>query len=65
MPNRKGNYIGYSLPELRDGIVYFGCVAIMHPSTFLDIFGVKRFRALKRDVSEKRIEAYIKRWRHK
>lgn len=54
-------YIGYCAPVLRDGVVYAGIVA-MHPSCFLDIFGVDLFRKIKRDISKRRIENYIKKW---
>jgi hypothetical protein len=60
---KKGNYFGCSIPHLRDGIVHFGYVAAMHPSTFLDMFGIRRFRSMEVDVSKKRIEAYIRKWK--
>lgn len=63
MPDKNGNYHAYSLPQLKDGIIWFGCVAAMHPASFLDMFGVRRFRALKRDVSKAKIEAFIKKWK--
>jgi hypothetical protein len=60
---KDGNFIGYSLPELRDGIVWFGIGAAMHPAAFLDMFGVRRFRKLKRDVSKSCIEDFIAQWK--
>lgn len=65
LPNKDGNFIGYSLPELRDGIVWFGFGAAMHPASFLDMFGVRKFRALKRDVPKEKIERFIGRWKKK
>jgi len=61
-PNKDGNYLGYSVPYLRDGVVYFGAVACMHPSSFLDMFGKEKFLAMNADISKKRIQNYIKRW---
>ena len=55
------NYYGYCAPELRDGIVHMGLVQV-HPASFLDMFGADLFRKIKRDVSEKRIEKFIKKW---
>jgi hypothetical protein len=48
-------------PRLVDGIIYIGLVAI-HPSTFLDIFGVEKFLAIDTDVSKRRLNNYVKKW---
>jgi hypothetical protein len=60
-----GKYAGITLPRLKDGIVWFGAFAAIHPGTFLDMFGVRRFRAMPRDISKARIERFIKTWRAK
>jgi len=61
-PNKDGNYLGYSVPRLEDGIIWFGLLACMHPSTFLDMFGKERFLAINADISKRRIQNYIKKW---
>jgi hypothetical protein len=63
MPDKDGNYHAYSLPRLRDGVIYFGMIAVMHPSIFLDMFGEERFLALKSDVSKTRMKKFVKKWK--
>jgi hypothetical protein len=61
-PNKDGNYIGVAVPRLRGGIIWFGLVACMHPSSFLDMFGKEQLLAIDADISKRRIQNYIKRW---
>lgn len=62
---KQGSFYGITRPpEIRDGIVWIGICAI-HPFSFLDVFGVRKFRSIKRDVSKEKIEKCIKAWKKK
>ena len=52
-------YYGYARPpELIDGIVWLGCIAV-HPATWLNEVGPEEFRKMKKDVSDETLEKFI------
>jgi hypothetical protein len=59
---RDGNWIGLTVPKLRDGVVWLGACAF-HPYTYLDIRGPEEFLKLDSDVSKRRMENFVKGWR--
>lgn len=61
----KGNLVGFCVPKLHDGIVHLGGFNMMHPAAFLDMFGEKRFLALKSDISKARMRRFVKDWKTK
>ena len=58
------NSVPKHTPKLCDGIVWIG-PNMIHPASFLDMFGAEELRAMKRDISAKQLEKFIKRWEKK
>jgi len=56
---QNGTFVGVARPpELIDGIVWLGAIAV-HPATWLNDVGPEEFRKIKKDVSDEMLEKFI------